>query len=297
MSAKLLEVAERNTVLDQFGDKHPLPSNSSKTIRFTREEKLSVPTTPTQLTEGVPPAAQGITINQFEATVEQYGALVILSDLAELTARHNLVERTIYILGLNAAELYDQLIFNVLDASTTGEYFVNNRGADTSLLATDLVGYGDLVELDAQLQDNGGRPFESGEYVFVTAPQVYAGLLKDPDFKASNQYQAPQKIWQGEVGTLGGFRIVRSNSPALSATTQATSGKANKVYSSFAISRFAYQISDLQNLRVYVVAPGGQADPLQQKRQIGFKFAFKTLVSNATWLVRVRSAGLSSVNN
>lgn len=297
MSAKLLEVAERNTVLDQFGDKHPLPSNSSKTIRFTREEKLSVSTSPTQLTEGVPPAAQGITINQFEATVEQYGALVILSDLAELTARHNLVERTIYILGLNAAELYDQLIFNVLDASTSGEYFVGGGSADTDLLATDLVAYGDLVELDAQLQDNGGRPFESGEYVLVTAPQVYAGLLKDPDFKASNQYQSPQKIWQGEVGTLGGFRIVRSNSPALSATTQATSGKANKVYSSFAVSRFAYQISDLQNLRVYVVAPGGQADPLQQKRQIGFKLAFKTLVTNATWLIRVRSAGLSSVNN
>ncbi len=32
MSARLLEVAELNTVLDQFGDKHPLPANSSKTI-------------------------------------------------------------------------------------------------------------------------------------------------------------------------------------------------------------------------------------------------------------------------
>lgn len=297
MSAKLLEVAERNTILDQFGDKHPLPSNSSKTIRFTREEKLDVPVTPLQLTEGVAPAAQGITVNQFEATTEQYGALVILSDLAELTARHNLIERSIYILGLNAAEIYDQLIFNVLDASTTGEYFVGGGAADTDLVATDLPAYGDLVELDATLQDNGGRPFESGEYVFLCAPQVYAGLLKDPDFKASNQYQAPQKIWQGEVGTLGGFRVVRSNSPAFNYTSQSNSGKANKVYSSFAVSRFAYQISDLQNLRVYVVAPGGQADPLQQKRQIGFKFAFKTIVSNATWLVRVRSAGLSSVNN
>ncbi|MDE1767417.1 MAG: N4-gp56 family major capsid protein, partial [Thaumarchaeota archaeon] len=240
MSAKLLEVAERNTILDQFGDKHPLPSNSSKTIRFTREEKLDVPVTPLQLTEGVAPAAQGITVNQFEATTEQYGALVILSDLAELTARHNLIERSIYILGLNAAEIYDQLIFNVLDASTTGEYFVGGGAADTDLVATDLPAYGDLVELDATLQDNGGRPFESGEYVFLCAPQVYAGLLKDPDFKASNQYQAPQKIWQGEVGTLGGFRVVRSNSPAFNYTSQSNSGKANKVYSSFAVSRFAY---------------------------------------------------------
>ena len=107
MSARLLEVAEYNTILDQFGDKHPLPSNSSKTIRFVREEKLTVASTPTQLTEGIPPDAVGLTLNQFEATIEQYGSVVRLSDLAEITARHNVIERTIYILGLQAAETYD----------------------------------------------------------------------------------------------------------------------------------------------------------------------------------------------
>jgi len=65
MSAKLLEVAELNTILDQFGEKIPLPSNSSKTIRFVREEKLTVSSTPTQLVEGIPPDAVGITLNQF----------------------------------------------------------------------------------------------------------------------------------------------------------------------------------------------------------------------------------------
>lgn len=67
MSARMLEVAELSTILNQFGDMHPLPSNSSKTIRFVREEKLAVSASPTQLTEGIPPDAQGITINQIEA--------------------------------------------------------------------------------------------------------------------------------------------------------------------------------------------------------------------------------------
>ena len=49
-SAKLLEVAELNTILDQFGEKAPVPSNSSKTIQFVREEKFTTATTPTQLT-------------------------------------------------------------------------------------------------------------------------------------------------------------------------------------------------------------------------------------------------------
>lgn len=62
MSATVLDVAEKNQVLRQFGDMHPLPENSSKTIRFTRQEKFAVDVTPNQLTEGVPPEAQGITI-------------------------------------------------------------------------------------------------------------------------------------------------------------------------------------------------------------------------------------------
>src|SRR5437773_991220 len=105
----------------------------------------------------------------------------MLSDLAELTARHQIVERTIYLLGLQAAETYDQLVFTALDSGLTTVYRPNGRAGDTTLLATDLIGYRDLTELDATLQDQGARPFESGEYVFVCAPQVYSGLLNDPD--------------------------------------------------------------------------------------------------------------------
>jgi N4-gp56 family major capsid protein len=138
---------------------------------------------------------------------------------------------------------------------------------------------------------------EGGEYVFATPPQVYAALLKDPDFKAAAQFGDPARIWRGEMKMLGGFRIVRTNAPGFAATAQTPSGQADKVYSSFALARFAYQITDLQNLRVYVVAPGGQSDPLQQNRKIGWKFAFKSIITNQTWIRRVRSAGLDSVTN
>jgi N4-gp56 family major capsid protein len=255
LSAQLLEVAELNMVLDQFGDKQPLPSNSSKTIRFVREEKLSVSATPTQLSEGIAPDAVGITLNQFEATAEQYGNVVRISDLAELTAKHPVVQRTIYMLGLQAAETYDQLIFTVLDAATNN-YRPNARAGDTSLIGSDVLSFNDLIELQALMQDNGARVMDGGQYVLVTPPQAYATLLKDPDYKASVQFAKPDAIWRGEVQSLGGFRIVMSNAPGFAATAQAGSGQSSKVYSSFAIGRFAYQITDLQNLQMYVVSPG-----------------------------------------
>lgn len=296
MSAKMLDVAELKVVLDQFGEKVPLPSNSSKTIRFTREEKFTVSASPTQLTEGVSPDADGITINQYEAITEQYGKIVRISDLAELTARHNIIAKTIYVLGLHAAETYDQLIFSVLDAASN-TYRPNNRAADTNLIGSDLIGYNDLVELNALLMDQGSRPIDGTDYAFITPPQVYAGLLKDPDYKAAHQLAKPDAIWRGEVDELAGFRIVKTNAPSFASDAQATSGQSSLVYSSFALGRNAYQISDLQNLRMYTAAPGGQTDTLEQSRKIGYKFAFKSVITNQNWIRRVRSSGLNSVTN
>lgn len=296
MSATLLDVAELNMVLRQFGDLNPLPANSSLTIRFTREEKFQVSASPTQLTQGIPPEAQGLTINQIEATSEQYGFLVRIADLAELTARHDIVARTLYILGLHAAETYDQLIFNVVNGGTT-VYLPNGRAGVTSLLASDLIGYNDLVQIEANLMDQGARPIKDGAYAYITPPQVYGALLKDPDWKASHQLRNPDVIWRGEVGMLGGLAVVRSNAPGFAAQSQTTSGKTNKWYYSFAVGRQAYAITDLQNLRVYTIAPGGHEDPLYQNRKISYKFAFKSVILNQNWLVVIKSSGLNSTNN
>lgn len=71
ISAKTLDVAILNTILDQAGEKEVLPDRSSKTIRFTRFEKLTTTTAPVQLTEGVTPDAVGLAVNQFEALIRR----------------------------------------------------------------------------------------------------------------------------------------------------------------------------------------------------------------------------------
>lgn len=294
-SAKLLEVAVLQTVLDQFGDKDPIPSNSSKTIQFNRLEKLATAATPTQLTEGVSPDADGLSMSQYQAVAEQYGKLIRLSDLAELTSKHDVVGKALYNLGLHAAETYDILIFNVLSAATS-TYFPNGK-TSTTLTASDKLSYADFTAINANLMDQGGRTFDNGDYVVVVPPQVYAALQQDPDWKASHQLAKPENIWRGDVGELAGFRVVKSNAPGFSPVTSSTAGFANKTYFSFWVARNAYQISDLQNLRVYAAAPGGQTDPLQQSRKIGYKFAFKAIITNQNWIIASQSAGQNSINN
>lgn len=294
--AQLLEVAEYNTVLRQFGQKTPVPEHGGKTIQFVREERLPFNSNPAQLTEGVTPDAEGITVSEFTATLSQYGRLVKISDIAELTARHNLVAQTVRNLGLDAADLYDALIYNVLSAGTS-TYLPNGRSGITNLVATDTVSYNDLVELDALLRGGGAKPFEIGDYAMVIPPQVKASLVKDTVFLQAAQFKAPEKIWRGEIGQFAGHRVVETNSQVFAPQTQAISGKTTTVYTSFAIALNAYQISDWQNLRVFVTPPGGGSDALYQSWKIGYKFAAKSVITNNSWLYVMFSAGNNSVNH
>lgn len=296
LTAKLLEVAETNTIIDQFGESIMVPANNSNNVRFTRMEKLTAPASPSQLSEGVTPDAVGLTLNQFTATLEQYGTVIRITDVAQLTARHPILQAAIQKLGLQAAEIRDILIYNVLDAATN-VYRPNSKAGDTNLTASDQLTYVDLVSLFAVLTRQAARNFGNGQLALVLAPEVYAALLKDPDFKSSNQLAAPDKIWRGQVGSLANFSIVQSNSPSFASTAQATSGQASKVYSGFALGQYAFQVTDWQTLNMYTAAPGGQADVLQQNYKAGWKFAFKSVITNQNWLRRVRTPGVDSVTN
>lgn len=296
LTSQLLEVAEFNTILDQFAESVMVPANNSNTCRFVRMEKLSVTATPSQLTEGVSPDAQPITMNQFTATLEQYGNVIRITDVSQLTAKHPLLAAAIQKLGLQAAEIRDILIYNVLNGSTN-VYRPNSKASDATLTASDQLSYVDITRLFSILTRNAARPYSNGQLALVLAPEVYASLLRDPDFKASNQFAAPEKIWRGQVGSLANFAIVQSNSPSFAVTLSAASGVTSTAYSGFAIGQFAFQVSDWQTLQMYTAAPGGQTDVLQQNYKAGWKFAFKAVITNNSWLYEIRSAGVDSVTN
>lgn len=297
LTSKLLEVAEFNTILDQFAESVMVPANNSNVCRFVRMEKLSNPANPQQLIEGVTPDAAPITMNQFTATLEQYGNVIRITDVSQLTAKHPILAAAIQKLGLQAAEIRDILIYNVLYSSITNTYRPNGKLTDLALTQSDQLGYVDIVSLFALLTRQAARPFSNGQLALVLAPEVYAALLKDPDYKASHQLSSPDFIWRGQVGSLANFAIVQSNSPSFSAVAQVQAGSASKVYTGFAIGQFAYQVSDWQTLNMYTAAPGGQSDVLQQNYKAGWKFAFKAVITNQTWIRAVHTAGIDSVNN
>ena len=58
----------------------------SKTLRVIRVNRQSLPVT--QLVEGVTPATSSLALTNVDVTVEQWGLVVTLTDVLELTVKH-----------------------------------------------------------------------------------------------------------------------------------------------------------------------------------------------------------------
>ena len=297
LDKKLLEVAKFRLTLDQFAVKKQLPKGGSKVIQFNRYDKFTSPSgTPGQLTEGVAPDSEALAFSKVSATAEQYGKVVKITDIAELTVKHDIVQQALEVLGIHAAELYDHLIFNVLAAGTSIVYADGGSNINTLTVANSQITYDHLLNIVANLDDAGAPQLGDG-YVFVVPPQVKAQIQDDADFKTANAYLRGEAMWKGEIGHLGGMRIVCSNGPAFTPTAQTVTGKINKVYTSFAIGKSSYAVTDLQSLEVINTPPGGLTDPLKQVRALGYKFSMKAAILNQSWISVFKSAGRNSVNN
>jgi N4-gp56 family major capsid protein len=288
--ARTLEVAEMNLPLRQFAVVRPLPARHSKTIQFTRFEKLTVSTvaatraTALKLTEGtVPSTPQAMTITTITATVDQWGAFIRIADLAELTFFHPVVEESLYLLGIQAAETIHYEIQTVLDAGTTVQY-AGGKAARSSVAATDKMSTAEIIKAVKTLRNNSGRTF-NGYFVAVVHPNVEADLLRDATFVEATRYAAAERLYKGEISRFYGCIFVRAESLITYSSTVT-------VYPTFVIAQYAYAITHLQDLRVIHHPPGsaGTADPLNQLRTLGWKCSFKAAILNNNWLVRIESA-------
>ena len=116
----LIDNAVPKLVHDQFGQKHPIPKNGGKTIEFRKYSPLPKLLTP--LTEGVTPDGQNLTVSTIEATIDQYGGYVTISDMLQLTAIDNNMVQATKLLGNQAGASLDTITREVLNGGTNVVY-------------------------------------------------------------------------------------------------------------------------------------------------------------------------------
>src|SRR5882724_1994663 len=164
---ELLERALRNMVFWDLADKTTLPQGNGQVVQFTRYEYLDLPEAP--LEEGVTPSLTSLKISTVQAIVEQWGAVVGITDRAEMTVKHPTMQIARDLLGDQHDQTLDREI-QVVVMGSTGVAFAGNKASRALLTAADVLRTDDVRRQVATLRSQGARDYEMGAFKGVVDP-------------------------------------------------------------------------------------------------------------------------------
>ena len=260
-SGYLIDNAVPKLVHDQFGQKHPIPKNGGKTIEFRKYSPLPKLLTP--LTEGVTPDGQSLTVTTIEATVDQYGGYVTISDMLQLTAIDNNMVQATKLLGNQAGASLDTITREVLNGGTNVVY-AGGVASRSALTATSKLTVDDIKKAVRALKNQNAEKI-GDSYVAIIHPDVTYDLTNDPTWQSVKDYD-PKDWYEGEIGKIAGVRFVE--------TTEAKIFDGG-VYSTLILGDNAYGVTEiegggLQHI-VKQLGSAGTADALDQRATVGWK--------------------------
>ena len=176
------------------------------------------------------PDGQNISVTAFNATVDQYGGWVQLSDMLDLTAVDNVILQTTKLIASQAGRTLDSLTRDTVTAGTNvmfapkqtaeGEVEVTSREElDATCLITPQLIFDAVALLRAK-----NAPTIGDSYVGIIHPYVANDLMKHESWLDWHKYASPDHIYHGEIGMLDGVRFVQTSEAKVWRGEKLTSG-------------------------------------------------------------------------
>lgn len=284
----LLRYTKPHLVHDQFGQTRNIPKNGGKRIEFRRFEQLPKALTP--LTEGVTPEGQTMTVTKQEAEVKQYGGFVSLSDQISMTAIDNVVVEATTAIGNQAGSTLDTISREALNAGTNVQY-AEGQVSSRSELTAEMKLTVKAIKMAVRALKVQNTAKINGHYVAIIHPDCAYDITLDPRFIEVVKYKNPERIFNGEIGTLEGVRFIETTE-AKKFTNAGASGI--DVYSTLLLGENAYATTKIEGggLETIVkpLGSGGTADPLDQRSTVGWKAMKVTEILSQQYMVRIETA-------
>ncbi|MBR6050768.1 MAG: N4-gp56 family major capsid protein [Clostridia bacterium] len=225
----LIQEAGPALVHDQFAQKRNIPKNGGKTIEFRKFMPLEKALTP--LVEGLTPSGNRLNATNITATVDQYGDIIVQSDLLELTAIDNTIVEATKLLGKQAGLTLDTITRNAMQMTRNASFadrYVSTVAtavkARADLDITAKITVDDILRVVTKLRAQNA-PTINGKYVGIIHPYAAYDLMRDPEFIEWHKYAQPGELYAGEIGEIGGVRFVESTEAKIY-RPQITSGSA-----------------------------------------------------------------------
>ena len=293
---ELLENARGQFFFEQFGKKQPLPANNGRTMEWRKWNTLP---RATALAEGVIPTGQKMGMTVLNASLQQYGMFVAVTDLLELHAIDNVLLGATEELGASAGETKDILIRNELQTGTSVMY-CDTVGADGK--KTEVTGYDgmsadnnrltpDMVNKAATFLKKMKAPTINGKYVALIHPSVTYDIRSSEEWIEAHKYANTTEIFNGEIGELHNVRFIET------ANAKITDQGGKKVYSTIFLGKDAYGVVNPEGGAMEMIVKDKRqvGGPLEQFSTAGYKFEDCTKILYQERMVRVESCSAYSL--
>ena len=231
IAEKTLPLARRQLVAYQFGEPISLDPNRGLTYTATRYQRLPLPYA--QLQEGVAPSGESMTLTQVAATAQQWGDLVRITDVANLTVFHPLFQQACQLVSLQMPETLERNTFNTLISGAQVNY-ANGRANRAAIVATDvmtpheankIVGsmglYGvprflgdereDMMIEAGAYRDPSKSPAVMQHYVALISQLPAQDMRENAQINTAWAFSDINRLYNNELGPYGGVRYCESN--------------------------------------------------------------------------------------
>lgn len=305
-AATMLKRGQPLLCIQQFGQMRPLNKGETKVKKFKRYERLAAATTP--LTEGITPAGSTPTTTDYEATLQQFGDYLPLTDVIADTASDPVLAEYSGMIGEQAALTVETVAFGVLKAGTNLAYANGSGRTDVNTTLTLAMQRKAVRALERQLgrritKKLSSTPAFNTENVrpafiglaHVDLRSTIEGLA---GYKPVEDY-GTQATYEGEIGAVGDVRYIIStvfeawaDGGGAKGTMVSTSGTSADVYPVLYLAADAFGVVPLKGasaLTPMVLNPGkiSDSDKLGQRGHVGWKTYFAAIILNQAWMYKI----------
>ena len=288
-----------------FGQKRPLASKSSKTIKFRRYTALPKATVP--LTEGITPSSDQLAKTDLIASVENYGQYVTITDEVDMFVEDKVLMETASLLGESMGLTLDTIYRDILVA-TTSIYRAGEVATTAEILTK--VTTTDLNKLLRALRNNKAKYYNKmiggssntgssairNSYYAIVHPNMIYDIESLTGFVSVSDYGNPASAHENEIGAYKNLRFIESTEAyVLTGATGVTAAIGSSgldgtsfvdVYTMLVFGMNAYGVVDLSGhaSENIVKGFGSGDDPLNQRATSGWKAVTTCKILNDSFM-------------
>lgn len=310
-ATEMLAHAEPVTVLGKFAQTKPLPKNKADNIKFRRPVPFAAITTP--LAEGVTPVAQNMAYEDVPVTIQQYGAVVQISDKVNDLSEDPVLKDASMLCGEQAGDTVEALTWGVLKGGTS-VFYANDDGSPLRTEVNTAISINKLRKAVRYLlaqrakrvtkmlsgsPEYATKPIEGGFIAFGHTDMEH-DIRQITGFTPVAAYGSRQPLCPEELGSIENVRFIMSPmlNPILGGgsgtlnSMKSNGGSAVDIYPLVIVGQDAYGVVPLKGagaITPSVINPDTKTkdDPLGQRGYVGWKTYFAAVRLNETWMTRI----------